>query len=438
LSRYTPRRFVGRWLAAVVLVPVLWAVTVHPPYSNSPPIRSDGLGYHAWTRAFVQRDFTFCKWPELRPTGTITAVVDGHCVEKYPYGLALLRLPVMGPLVDRSPGAPLVSHAEHRANQYLSALALLLVVGFATATLLLLGVEGVFAQAGILAVVFGTGLFHYSTYDASFTHVYSAALAAALLWLSVRAAVRGGRPPPAVAVFVLAFLAVAVRSTNVVLVLATVGAVGGWSVLRAGGPGAWPQVGRAEAERLAWWVGPALAGAVAATLAEGLYLLYATGRFNLSGYGQESFLFNRPMQRSVLLSYERGLFTWYPVVAVVLAVGLLVRRTRLAALGLSGLVVLYTGIYGFWASWYLGGGFGHRGFIDMAPLAMVLFGVALAALPRPRRALALGAAGLCALATLSLMAGYWQGTVGFGGTPASVYWAHLTGAENLYWRWLAR
>jgi hypothetical protein len=38
------------------LAVTIW-VTVAPPYTDSPPIRADGLGYYAWSEAIVHRNF---------------------------------------------------------------------------------------------------------------------------------------------------------------------------------------------------------------------------------------------------------------------------------------------------------------------------------------------------------------------------------------------
>lgn len=183
------RRRAWRWLSCFLVFAALAPVTIDPPYRNGPAIRSDGLGYHAWTRALIERDVAFCS-PELDAVGAISERDPDRdvCQNRYPFGLALLRLPVMAPLVDARPGAPFVSEAEHTASLYLSALALLVTCILAGATCRLLGIPPGSTHAALLAFVFGTGLFHYGTYDGSFTHVYSALGIAVMVWIGVRAA----------------------------------------------------------------------------------------------------------------------------------------------------------------------------------------------------------------------------------------------------------
>ena len=178
-------RFARKWAFLLLLTAILIPVTIFPPYS--PAIRSDGVGYHMWTRAILERDLSFCKWSEA--PGMLLSSHDvgrGVCRNIYPPGLALLRFPIMAPLVDLRPGAPLISPAEHLASQILGAVALVLVCWSVMASSYLLGVPIWAANVAVLAFTFGTGLFHYGTCDSCFTHIYSALGLSLLVWLWLR------------------------------------------------------------------------------------------------------------------------------------------------------------------------------------------------------------------------------------------------------------
>lgn len=194
-----------RIVLLVVLALVLGRMVSSGPYRNGPEIRSDGVGYHAWTRALLAGDFRFCEF--LKQDRRMFSYQDaerGICQNKYPIGLALLRFPVMAFLVDDTPGAPLISPAEHLAAGILGALALWLTAALCTWALALLGVSAMRANAVVLLVLFGTGLFHYGTYDGAFTHVYSALICALLCAFGVRE-LSGGRPVPYAATAVGSF-----------------------------------------------------------------------------------------------------------------------------------------------------------------------------------------------------------------------------------------
>lgn len=113
---------------------------------------------------------------------------------------------------------------------------------------------------------------------------------------------------------------------------------------------------------------------------------FATGALSGSSYGDIGFAWGRAMWPSVLLSYERGLITYYPVFGLVLIAGLAIRSLRMATLLWATCCFAYALLYGFWPSWYLGEGFGHRGFVELVPWTVLLLGLALQRQPiRVRR-----------------------------------------------------
>ena len=414
---------VSRVLPVLVIALVAsWAAATTPYQTSGPAIRSDGSGYQAWTRAIVTGDLSFCGNEELETVKAISATDQdrGVCQNKYPPGMALLRLPITAWLVDRDAPDPRPSPREHEASLWLGAATLVATAALVADSARRLGAGAAPAGVALLCGTFGTGLYHYATYDGSFSHGSSALLVAALCWLGIRAAERE-RPPPVIAVAALTALLTLTRNTNV-LVIGSL--VLGWLV--------WQRVPVRDGRALLRHAGPAAAGVLAGAVLQLAYNRYATGTWTLSSYGGEPFLFDRPRQHSVLVSYERGLLTWYPVLAVGL-VGLLLtprgrRVARFALLLLVPLVVLY----GFWFSWYLGGGFGHRGFVEVVPALVIAFAVGLDELRGRARRLVAGGMVVATLVTISLMAGYWRSSINFIGTKDDVYWAHVVGDDSLY------
>jgi hypothetical protein len=109
-------------------------------------------------------------------------------------------------------------------------------------------------------------------------------------------------------------------------------------------------------------------------------------------------------------------------VALVLLCGWATRRLRFAAAGFTLLLLSYVVLYGFWSSWQLGCGFGHRGFVELMPLGIVLFAAALEELSPNGRRYAGVMALFCTVFTMAFMVRYWRGTLPMCGTTASVYW----------------
>jgi len=410
-----------RWISLLIVIAVLAVVSIDMPHIYGPPIRADGEGYHLWTRALLEGDLTFRHYKDW--SGMSLADANRQIYQnKYPPGLALLRFPVMMFLVDREPGGQVISPAEHWANQILGGVALALVGFFFLRTCQLLELPNWCGHVGLLALVFGSGLFHYATFDASFSHVYSALGAALLTWLAVRAVVNPPHRLPVLLTIETCFLFILIRNTNILMFGALV--VAYFYALRHRGV----LTRRGGLRDLA----VLLIGTAAGIAVQLSYNYYAQGRLTLSSYGSEPFEWHRPMLRSVLFSYDRGLFNYYPVVAVMLAAAWAVRRTRLAAAAFTLLILTYATLYGFWWSWKLGAGFGHRGFVELMPVAGVLFVAALATMNARGRAIIVAGAAVCTLLTINFMIGIWTYSLPMDQTDPTTYWAFVYGEESVW------
>src|SRR5262245_48785699 len=178
-----------RWGSLFFLALVLLGVTLVQPYNNGPPIRSDGEGAHLWTYAFLKGDPSFSWFQgDVFMMGLIQPDLARHrFLCKYPPGVALVRLPLMALVVDPDRDGPPYSTGEHWMCLVASALALLGVAGLSLHVCERLGVSPPVRHVAVLLVTFGSGLFHYGTYDAAFSHIYSALGAAVLLWIAVAA-----------------------------------------------------------------------------------------------------------------------------------------------------------------------------------------------------------------------------------------------------------
>lgn len=403
--------FFHRWRSLIVIILITVPVACFQPWKNGPPIRSDGEGYHLWTRALLERDLSFRRYAGA--AGLFLADRERNIYQnKYPPGVALLRFPVMAFLVDRQSGAGAISRAEHAANVVVSAAALLALCYLLLCTCQLLALDVSSSHVALLAGVFGTGLFHYATYDSCFSHIYSALGVACLLWLGVRTIVRRDNYLPPFLTILTCLLFILIRNTNIIVLTMMAIAYG---------------YGRRQRGILSFRsscvdLGILGVGVGSAALLQILYNSYACGHFSLSSYGEETFLWNHPHQLAVLFSYDRGLFSYYPIVALMGICAWTLRPLRAAATGFSVLLLSYVVLYGFWSSWQLGCGFGHRGFVELMPLGIVLFAAALGQLSPHGRRCAGVLALLCTAFTVAFMVRYWRGTLPMCGTTASVYW----------------
>ena len=430
---------VSRWLrrhwALVPIAIVAVTLTIAPPYSESPPIRSDGLGYYAWTEAILHDDFDFCQWHSLFTVAALPVRdprAPWRCENQFTPGLALLRFPVMAPLALASGSSRshlAVDRAEEDASLALGVVALLVACGCILASALRLGVPVGVANLMTIAACFGTGLFHYGTFDSSEVHVYSAALFGALLLLGVTTAC-SGRRPGRLPLFLVALFISLLREPDIPVLLLLTGAWGIWFTRPVPRERRWH-----ETLRSTW---PVLLAIGSVATFQILYNRWSTGSWTLTSYGSEPFNLGALNEPKVLLSYERGLFIWYPALAVMLVVAASVRGARRWLAVAIAAVAILTVIYGSWTPWDLGGGFGLRGFVDIVPLLALAGAVGFARLSRRALVGAFCALALCTIATGELMAGYWSATIPFSGTTPHQYWENVVGRDSLLNGRLAR
>lgn len=414
-----------RWCSLGILLVILIPTIIGRGILEVPAIRSDGVGYHIWTHAILRGELHFRWFEDTQWWALNLTDPERHVYQnKYPPGVALVRLPVMAWLVDLDTPAYPFSDAENWACLILAGLALLAIAWIVLLTCQRLGVSWWASNLAVLLITFGTGLFHYATFDSAFSHTYTALGVAFLTWVLVYTLQDRKGSLPGLPVIALVTILILIRNTNVFF-------IGVWALaLFVAGI----RLGHRDV-RL--WVSNAVPVGLGVGIGVAIQLAlnsYATGHLTLNSYSsnEEGFLWHRPMWLSVLCSYERGVVTYYPILAIVVAAGLWVRQTRLATLGLVAIMMIYAVLYGFWHSWPLGAGFGHRGYVDFAPFAIVIFAFALDRLSRGPLIATLILSGFAVYVSLCVMGGYWSATYPWEGARAKEYW------DCLFWRPVAR
>ncbi|MGC2776125.1 MAG: hypothetical protein WA418_10895 [Bradyrhizobium sp.] len=415
-------------LAAVVAVSYIYSLRL-----NNPPIRSDGLGYYVYLPAFlIDHDPTFKTTVErlfrgLSPNfaGLSIYPETGHYLDKFPLGTALLQLPfflaadgltmLLG--LDRSGVSPTYQVANVASGFFY----------FLAGLFVLLGTLQKFFEDRIVAltaalIVFGTNVFHYATYDGSFSHVYTFALASFYVALLLRYAQSPGIGLAAASGAVLGLIVIT-RNVNAILGLLAFGI--------------WLQAARKSAFRISSWreaavFGACLIGAVAPLL---VYWKFATGHFLVYSYGVEAFNWAQPNIVNFLFSVRKGLVFWTPAILVAVA-GFLFLPRALRAFGAWAALCIAGHLYvcASWEAWSFGGSFGSRPFVDVMPILAFPFAAALAEIARRWNAAVVRrmVIGLIVVNCI-LMNAYWVGIIPYDETtlqhilnlPAN-YYAVLT------------
>lgn len=415
---------------ALILAP-LGLATVYINDYNSPPIRSDGVGYYAYLPAlFIHKDLTMEKLAQQEFGGDIpawTGIVryppTGRYLDKYTIGEAVMIAPLF--LLAHTLSRFVHPHASGFAPHYQVA-AVLAGLGYMVLGLWLLQrvLRRYFSEAVTLAtlicILFGTNLYHYGTYDAIFSHAFSFCLFALLLYL-----LPGWYADPStwrtLGLGAAMGLILLVRVPNALALLFV--------------PAFAIRDGQSLRERLAFawrhrWKVVLLLMVVAAVFAPQLaYWTYITGAPIVFPYQSgvpgkpERFYFTSPWIGSVLFSVRKGLFFWSPILLFAVPGLVLMARTA-APLFLPTVLFLPLNLYivASWHAWPFGGSYGHRGFTESLAVLAVPLAVFFDSLRgrAARAAVAVLAAAFVALSVVQMLQ-YWKGIIPFDGTTWELY-----------------
>jgi hypothetical protein len=374
------------------------------------PIRSDAFSYFVYLPAWA-----------LHHDVSLQAVADDCCGGEFPDWTAIIRWRFTRQWVNAHPIgeailiAPFfaVAHALTRWTNlspdgftfYYQHGAGLAGLCYVLAGLWFLGrlLERHFSQgvaAATLAVLLtGTSLYHYATFDSVWSHAFSFALCSALLerldaQLRQGVAAHGWGPGPIrdeLLVGIISGLIVLVRHTNVLIPICLVGAV----ALRT--------------RRL-----PIVAAAVAAIVVLPQLWLYhrATGHWLISSYGALGFTWASPHLAGVLVSPQKGLFFYAPLLlAAVAGFFCLPHALRHWRIPFGVLLLANTYLIASWWDWQFGASYGHRGFVDLYPIFAIGIAAALTrvtVMPRLRMTVTVAVTLLCALSMFQMLQ-YWHG-----------------------------
>lgn len=363
--------------AFFMLCSIVWVY--HIKVLNAPKVYSDGFGYYVYLPALIYGDFQF-HFVEGWEHPLRLSEAAGGLLNKYPVGVAIMESPfffaahLLSLLRDTLTGS---ATATGYSNLYQYMVLFGGVCYWIAGTILLyrllrkyLGFSEKVSLLTCILLTYGTNLFHYASYDACFSHVYSYFLFNAFLyylcWYEEREEEGENRLWQTCVFGVLAGLIFMCRNTNILFVLTYVFyGVTDWKTGKAR---------MAEILRPKRAVPIVLAGC-AAIFPQLLYWHTATGHWFAYSYGGEPFYWLAPQLGNFLFSVRKGLFFWTPLLFLAV-VGMVVayRRKGKLYVGLVVFFLLIVYVSSAWWSWYYGGSFGQRVAVDF----MCLFAVFIA------------------------------------------------------------
>lgn len=210
----------------------------------------------------------------------------------------------------------------------------------------------------ILAIALGTNLFYYSTHEAAMSHVFNFSLISVFVYLTIK-----WHEKPywlnTIWIGLLFGLITLVRPTNVlILIVFMFWGITSWKSL-------WKRtlffIRRFDlllimifAFLIAWFP-------------QFLYWKTVTGHWLYYSYGAKdaSFFFLNPQISDILISYRKGWFIYTPIMAIAfIGIFFLIKRLKIAFWGILIYISAMIYVLSSWWSWWYGGGFGLRAFID--------------------------------------------------------------------------
>jgi hypothetical protein len=398
-------------------------------------IRSDGMGYYAWTQFFIQ-DQNLCFdnikaiYTNYSPENSwvIKPIENSNCyLPIYPYGLGFLLIPffvisfifsLSNPFQDVDALSPIFQIG-------LSASGLVFVtigLSFLARGLLLLNINYSKYKSYIivLSILLGSNLFHYATYDGIFSHASSFFLNSVLIFSLIYFFFENHNSR--LNLFSIGFLpwfGATIRPTNITFVLFTILVL--MYLLK-----------HRMYVNLKYLSYGSFIGTIFILFQLTLWKL-ASGRFlYFTYYDYEGFAFQPHLIAKIFFSFDpHGMLPWSPI----LLLALLGARKSFQVnhwIFITSFIVFTVNsmIFASWSQPFGGGGFGNRLFIDLYPLLLIPIALAFKTNSKTISVSLYAYSLLCAAITAHLTYQYWKREIDFAGIPSEQYFLELS--ELLY------
>lgn len=393
-------------------------------------IHNDAKGYYAYLPAvFIYHDlnFNFYNYADSalqfnRNLCNYRLLQNGKAVNKYYSGVAVAQIPFFFAahgyaLVDPEALADGYSYPYMYVICLAAIFYTILGLYLLNKILLLYNISTTNRIITLWVTLFGTNLFQYTVGEPGMSHVYSFAFVAlfvyhVLLWL------QSYRFKNLVVASIALGMIILIRPVNILVVLFLPFLAGSSQNFIAAAK-QWVSNYRNIAITL-------LAPPAIFSIQLIIYKI-ACGHFFVYSYGGETFDFLHAKIFAILFSYKKGLFLYTPVLLIAMG-GLIIFLRQNPFKGISFFLAFLgvTYVLSSWWSWWYGGSFSGRPFIEYFPLLMIGFAVVLNAM-KNRIAkgitivLLVAMVALCQLQTWQYRHGYLH----WDSTTVEMYWGNF-------------
>lgn len=408
--------------AILMFFSIIWVY--HTKVLNAPKVYSDGFGYYVYLPALLYGDFNFT-FAEGWEHPLRLLEVGGGLVNKYPVGVAIMESPFFF-------AAHVISLAKDAltgsvtATGYTNLYQYMVLFGgvcyWIAGTVLLykllvsyLGFSEKVSLTACILITYGTNLFHYASYDACFSHVYSYFLFNLFLfylcWYERRETAGKNKIYHTCIFGLIAGLIFMCRNTNIVFVL---------TYVFYGTQNLDTFKLRIRTILKLDRVIPIVVTGCVTIFPQLLYWHTATGHWFVYSYGNEAFYWLAPELWNFLFSVRKGLFFWSPLlILAVIGIFAAYRERKNLYTGLVIFLVLIVYISSAWWSWYYGGSYGQRVAVDFMCLFAIFIAYVLQRLENGKKqgarsfrqrilsGVVYGYSGVCIVWNILCMLAYW-------------------------------
>jgi len=340
-------------------------------------LRDDGKGYYAYLPAvFIYHDLSFSfyddieagKYKHRKLPYDYRYNFQGSVVNKYYCGTAIAELP--GFLLAHWMSTGLGYDADGYSKPYLLSISIfailymLLGLLYLRKTLILYGASEINMSIILLSIGLGTHLFYYAIAEPSMSHVFSFGLLSLYIFIG-KSYFLSPKKWQAIALAALIAWISLIRPVNVLVVFLLPFLAGSFASLKKG-------FLFFVKENTVYFILSILVALAIVSIQFVIYYLQS-GHFIVYSYGEEGFNFLDPHMIDILFSYKKGLFVYTPLTFIA-TFGFIVlfKRNQFAFYSLLAFGTLLTYILASWWSWYYGGSFSSRVYIEYLPLFAIL------------------------------------------------------------------
>lgn len=324
-------------------------------------IGADVISYYAYLPATfifhdvkLENDYTMKNgifWPETLP--------DGSRVIKTAMGMSVLYSPFFfaSHAIAKLTGANAFGYSNiYKIGLLVGAIFYLFIGLFFLRKILKIYFSETITALTIIAITLGTNLLHYTTREATMSHLYNFTLINIFIWLTIQ----WYKNPQLLKLILLGVLAgfiSLVRPSNIII-LTFFFFYDVYSLKTLG------KRFTAVFKKFHWYILMGLAFTLV-WVPQMLYWKELTGQLLFNSYTTERFFFNQPHFIDGLFSYRKGWLIYTPMMVLSIAgIVLMFKKLKRFSLAISVFTILNMYIVFSWWCWWYGGSFGMRALID--------------------------------------------------------------------------